>query len=57
MFNEKAFLAQLLTGSDIPAIARGGSCGLRFFKQIIKPGSEMAVCRTIMPKDNHSGSS
>jgi hypothetical protein len=24
MFNEKAFPAQLLTGSDIPAIAGGG---------------------------------
>jgi hypothetical protein len=57
MFNEKAFLAQFLTGSDIPAIARGGSFGLRFFKQIIIPGSEMAVCCTIISKDNHSGSS
>jgi hypothetical protein len=31
MFNEKAILAQLLTGSDVPAITGGGSFALRFF--------------------------
>jgi hypothetical protein len=56
MFNEKAILAQLLTGSDIPAIAGGGPFAMLFL-HIIKTGSEMAVCRTIRSKDNHSGSS
>jgi len=31
MFNEKAILAQLLTGSGIPAIAGGGLFALRFY--------------------------
>jgi hypothetical protein len=37
MFNEKAFPAQLFTGSDIPAIAGKGSFGLCFLKIRYRP--------------------
>jgi len=51
MFNEKAFPAQLLTGSDIPAIAGGGSFE-RFLKQIKNPVLKwqyiVQLCRKII---------